>query len=549
MRFTVRFAPTSRDGEDCHARANDHGPPRGGSGVGRSRLGPGAAPGPAGRGRRPDHRSGRGRLEAVASGSGHNAAPDGRAAAQHGASHQGTHGALRAQRGLDCLADRMGGYDAVEPRGARQLRGPGGGRAAHRPEERAAVAHDGQPGRAREHHAVARGLPARPRRGPAHREEPLSERVGRRVSGRGARRRRRASLQRRARDREPDLARPRLAGARPDGRGVGNHDRQARPARARQGRLERREVASRDHAPDDLGRCERTAAPAGHAVVRGLRRLGRRTPRGGRPQVVGFLGAAGDRPMMNLEEATVARTLHRAAIYRLLGLAFAYPAGDHLHAVAALSSAAAADPWAPPDISAALAVFAAAAREIDAELAAQEHVLLFDRQAPCAPYEGAYGAGNVAGKAAGLADVAGFYAAFGMAPATARPEMEDHIAAELEFMSVLALKEAHATVAGHGDGFAVTRAAAASYLAEHLGRWAATFAATLAAATTVPYYRQLAGLLELWVAADADTLGVTLRPVDTPAGSDPIQTEETFTCPMVSGDGPNVGEPSVEEPR
>lgn len=239
----------------------------------------------------------------------------------------------------------------------------------------------------------------------------------------------------------------------------------------------------------------------------------------------------------------MARALHRAAVYRLLGSAFAYPVRDHLEALAGLASTAAADPSACPDIRAALEAFAAAARETDADAAAQEHVFLFDRQVRCAPYEGAYGAAQVAGKAAGLADVAGFYIAFGMAPAAARPDMEDHVAAELEFMSVLALKEAYATVAGHADGFAVTRQAEASYLGDHLGRWAGAFATALCGATALPYYARLAELLESWVAAEAEALGVAPQPLGVRAGSDPIQDEETFTCPMVSGDVPDVDEP------
>jgi TorA maturation chaperone TorD len=56
-----------------------------------------------------------------------------------------------------------------------------------------------------------------------------------------------------------------------------------------------------------------------------------------------------------------------------------------------------------------------------------------------------------------LADVTGFYAAFELTPATARPDMEDHIAAELEFMSVLALKEAYAGAEELPGGLTVTR--------------------------------------------------------------------------------------------
>ena len=82
---------------------------------------------------------------------------------------------------------------------------------------------------------------------------------------------------------------------------------------------------------------------------------------------------------------------------------------------------------------------------------ARAYVSALERPAGCSPYEGSYGAAPLlAGKGAALADIAGFYAAFGMTPGAA--EVEDHIAAELEFMSVLALKEAAALAEGLVEG-------------------------------------------------------------------------------------------------
>lgn len=66
-----------------------------------------------------------------------------------------------------------------------------------------------------------------------------------------------------------------------------------------------------------------------------------------------------------------------------------------------------------------------------------------------------------------IADVAGFYKAFGVEvePGTERP---DHIGTELEFMQLLALKEAVAIDSGNADGAAICREASAAFLAEHL---------------------------------------------------------------------------------
>jgi len=228
------------------------------------------------------------------------------------------------------------------------------------------------------------------------------------------------------------------------------------------------------------------------------------------------------------EELQVARALTRAAVYRLLGGAWGYPTPSHLEDLAALAESVAADsPLAPV-----FAAFASAARGADAEVTAQEYVFLFDREARCPPYEGAWGdAPQMAGKAALLADIAGFYAAFGLEPSAAHPDAEDHIAPECEFMSALCLKEAYALAEGLTEGLEVTRGAEASFLGEHLGRWAETFAGAVKEATPLPYYGALADLLMAWAREEITGIGALPQRVSGRFGYDPVQ-EEAFTCPM-----------------
>jgi DMSO reductase family type II enzyme chaperone len=259
-----------------------------------------------------------------------------------------------------------------------------------------------------------------------------------------------------------------------------------------------------------------------------------------------LVGAAGDRAMSGVSEQStvvdeaVASALARAAIYRLLGAAFAYPTAPRIRDVAT----AAAGPGAGTPVVGpreALAAFARAAADADADTVAAEYTLLFDRQAPCAPCEGAYGdAPQMAGKSAALADIAGFYDAFGFGIGGGQFETEDHVIAELEFMSALALKEAWALAEGESDGLAITRDAQAAFLREHLACWAGAFAQALIAATPLPYYVTAAALLEKWVCADAATLGVAPSPVGGHRPADPLQ-DDTFTCPL--------GEPEGESPE
>jgi TorA maturation chaperone TorD len=209
----------------------------------------------------------------------------------------------------------------------------------------------------------------------------------------------------------------------------------------------------------------------------------------------------------------------------------------------ALSLAAVAEaaeqliPVATPLVAARLRELAEAARSSAPEDVARAYVAALERSTGCSPYEGSYGpAPLMAGKGALLADIGGFYAAFGMAPGAA--EVEDHIAAELEFMSVLALKEAAALAEGLTGGLEITRAAAVAFLGDHLGQWGASFAEALGTQSPVPYYARAAELLAEWLAADMGGLGVApaspaLRQTADPDGASP------FTCPM-AGAGPTI---------
>ncbi len=105
-----------------------------------------------------------------------------------------------------------------------------------------------------------------------------------------------------------------------------------------------------------------------------------------------------------------------------------------------------------------------------------------------------------------MADVAGFYRAFGveMKPGTERP---DHVAAELEFMHLLALKEVLALrEEGEGERADVCRDAARSFLRDHLGRFAPRLRERLEEVAVDPIYAAAGRILERFVAADAERM-------------------------------------------
>ncbi|MDP3937529.1 MAG: molecular chaperone TorD family protein [Deltaproteobacteria bacterium] len=106
-----------------------------------------------------------------------------------------------------------------------------------------------------------------------------------------------------------------------------------------------------------------------------------------------------------------------------------------------------------------------------------------------------------------LADIAGFYRAFGVEvePGTERP---DHIAVELEFMHLLAVKELVAGQSGGQEEQAqICREAQRAFLKDHLGRWSGRLRERLAMTAEGPFYAAAGELLERFVVSDAARLG------------------------------------------
>lgn len=126
-----------------------------------------------------------------------------------------------------------------------------------------------------------------------------------------------------------------------------------------------------------------------------------------------------------------------------------------------------------------------------------------------------------------LADIAGFYRAFGFNVGGAVRERPDHLAVELEFMYLLALKESHADAHGTQEQKEVCIDAQRKFLGEHLGRWIEQFAESLARTTRQRVavvnaledppiqgiYPRVARFAADFVNADARRLGVQIAPL------------------------------------
>ncbi|MEM2237471.1 MAG: molecular chaperone TorD family protein [Candidatus Caldarchaeum sp.] len=90
------------------------------------------------------------------------------------------------------------------------------------------------------------------------------------------------------------------------------------------------------------------------------------------------------------------------------------------------------------------------------------------------------------------ADVAGFYRAFGVKHSGDYP---DHLAAELEFLSLLFLKEAHALEHSDVENAEICREAREKFIQQHLANWVDLFSQAVEKNAKKPTYVLWARLL------------------------------------------------------
>lgn len=197
-------------------------------------------------------------------------------------------------------------------------------------------------------------------------------------------------------------------------------------------------------------------------------------------------------------------TLARSACYKLLSLAFLPPTESAARLLSGLDGIACALPEGHQ------AELGPLLKELPAlsPPPEREWTRLFGVGLAAVPYETEYDPLAVARKGHRLADLLGFYEAFGLRVARGLPEFPDHISAELEFMALLLLKAAHAVSRAMAEARAVSEDAARKFLADHLASWGETFAERVEAATEEEFYRLTARLLRGLLAAECRLLEV-----------------------------------------
>ncbi|MBI4428895.1 MAG: molecular chaperone TorD family protein [Ignavibacteriales bacterium] len=234
-------------------------------------------------------------------------------------------------------------------------------------------------------------------------------------------------------------------------------------------------------------------------------------------------------------EATTAEV--RARIYRVLAKVFQYPSKENIkllsqeqHSNALLRNEALSS-----ELTCAIRDVLAMLTPTDAGLTVDRLEYEYNRlfahlgSAKCPPYETEYGYDNVFQKTQAMADIAGFYYAYGLDVADDNTERVDFIGTELEFMSFLALNEAYARENGNADQLEICVDTQRKFLRDHLGRWTAVFVKILMNSSDNHFYREMGRLTTLLLHDEAVRLDVALNEVVGP-NKDVEKKPDPFDC-------------------
>lgn len=233
----------------------------------------------------------------------------------------------------------------------------------------------------------------------------------------------------------------------------------------------------------------------------------------------------------------------RTRMYLLISLGYRYPSRDTIAAMKeeiealrrlarrADTTSSLADGWPKDAIERARTALSGLRFEaIEAEyLRVFTHVITSD----CHPCETAYTATHMFQQAQKIADLNGFYRAFGVEPDVERP---DHVSVESEFMAFLIQKEANALSNGRPRRAGFVRRTQRTFIEDHLGPWVRTFARFVEIKAEEGPYAALAALTKRLFESEFEELSAEVRELTGPPKPLPLlmakeQEDEDDDCP------------------
>ncbi len=237
------------------------------------------------------------------------------------------------------------------------------------------------------------------------------------------------------------------------------------------------------------------------------------------------------------------RALAECVVSRALAVSLSPPARESLAWLscseaqrALLGAAALLDGGRPgPVQEAALALVSLLPPSLEGMERAHRRIFGLTPRGRVCPYGTEYGREEIFQQAHQMADIAGFYLAFGLRPSPEEHERPDHVACELEFLGFLCMKEVHAADEGDREMFEVTRLARKRFLREHVGAFGRAFASSLVKEDPEGFFGAAGRLCEAFLEAFCAATGVPVGPAFLT-----LRPEMPEDIPMACGSGSDL---------
>lgn len=146
-----------------------------------------------------------------------------------------------------------------------------------------------------------------------------------------------------------------------------------------------------------------------------------------------------------------------------------------------------------------------------------EYTRLFALNIHCPQYEADYSGHSAFHWSQVISGVSSMYSLFGVRLGDGAAERPDHIAVELDFMNLLAAREARALEVKDGERAGVCRNAQKIFFAAHVARWGGGFARKLKEEARIDFYHGVARLLDAFLRVEARYLKAELADAEVAA--------------------------------